>query len=140
MGDHITFISSDLKHDVPFVEFCNDLLHEYYKSEGYNITHDIEYNDGCSSQFKCIKAFSSLARRNTTRIFCETSHGKSKSDGLGGVIKSFVYCDVCGSEKCLLFEMLKNFMIIVLRILQFIMLKMVNQCLIGYSFIYHSRK
>ena len=99
--DHITFISSDLKHDVPFVEFCNDLLHEYYKSEGYNITHDIEYNDGCSSQFKCIKAFSSLARRNikTTRIFCETSHGKSKSDGLGGVIKSFVYRDVCGSEK-----------------------------------------
>ena len=99
--DHITFISSDLKHDVPFVEFCNDLLHEYYKSEGYNITHDIEYNDGCSSQFKCIKAFSSLARRNikTTRIFCETSHGKSKSDGLGGVIKSFVYHDVCGSEK-----------------------------------------
>ena len=101
MGDHITFISSDLKHDVPFVEFCNDLLHEYYKSEGYNITHDIEYNDGYSSQFKCIKAFSSLARRNikTTRIFCETSHGKSKSDGLGGVIKSFVYHDVCGSEK-----------------------------------------
>ena len=98
--DHITFISSDLKHDVPFVEFCNDLLHEYYKSEGYNITHDIEYNDGYSSQFKCIKAFSSLARRNikTTRIFCETSHGKSKSDGLGGVIKSFVYHNVCGSE------------------------------------------
>ena len=95
--DHITFISSDLKHHVPFV----DLLHEYYKSEGYNITHDIEYNDGCSSQFKCIKAFSSLARRNikTTRIFCETIHGKSKSDGLGGVIKSFVYRDVCSSEK-----------------------------------------
>ena len=39
-----------------------------------------------------------------------------------------------------LFEMPKNFMIIVLRILQFIMLKMVNQCLIGYSFIYHLRK
>ena len=99
--DHITFISSDLKHDVPFVEFCNDLLHEHFKSEGYIITHDIECNDGCSSQFKCVKAFSSLARRNikTTHIFCEMSHGKSKSDGLGGVIKSFVYHDVCGSEK-----------------------------------------
>ena len=98
--DHITFLSSNLKHDVPFVEFCNDLLREYYKSEGYNITHDIEYNDGCSIQFKCIKAFSSLARRNikTTHIFCETSHGKSKSDGLGGVIKSFVYHVVCGGE------------------------------------------
>lgn len=34
-------------------------------------------SDGCGSQFKCIRAFSSLARRNikTTRIFCETSHG-----------------------------------------------------------------
>ena len=30
--DHIIFTSSDLKHDVLFVEFCNDLLHEYYKS------------------------------------------------------------------------------------------------------------
>ena len=39
-----------------------------------------------------------------------------------------------------LFEMLKNFMIIVLRILQFIMFKMVNQWLIGYPFIYHPRK
>ena len=39
-----------------------------------------------------------------------------------------------------LFKMLKNFMIIVLRILQFIMLKIVNQCLIGYSFIYRPRK
>ena len=100
-GGHITFIKSNLKHDVPFVQFCNDLLHEYYKSDRYNITHDIECNDGCLSQFKCIKAFSSLARRNikTTHIFCETSHGKSKSDGLGGVIKSFVYRDVCGNEK-----------------------------------------
>ena len=77
---HITFISSDLKHDVPFVEFCNDLLHEHYKSEGYIITHDIECNVGYSSQFKCVKAFSSLTRRNikTTHIFCEMSHGKSK--------------------------------------------------------------
>ena len=39
-----------------------------------------------------------------------------------------------------LFEMLKNFMIIVLRIVQFIMLKKVNQYLIGYYFIYHPRK
>ena len=65
------------------------------------------------------------------------SREKSKSEGLGGVIKSFVYSDVAVRK---LFEMLKNFMIIVLRILQFIMLKMVNQCLIGHSFIYDPRK
>ena len=32
----------------------------------------------------------------TTEVFCETSHGKSKSDGLGGVIKSNTSCAVCG--------------------------------------------
>ena len=92
---HLVFISDDKKHDVPFVEKCNEILHQHYVKEGMFITHDIEYNDGCASQFKCIRAFSSLARRSvkTTRIFCETSHGKSKSDGLGGVVKSF--CITC---------------------------------------------
>ena len=82
--DHLVFISDDKKHDVPFVEKCNEILHNYYVENGNSIKHDIEYNDGCASQFKCIRAFSSLARRpvKTTRIFCETSHGKSKSDGL----------------------------------------------------------
>ena len=32
----------------------------------------------------------------TTKVFFETSHGKSKSDGLGGVIKSITSCAVCG--------------------------------------------
>ena len=52
-------------------------------------------------QFKCIRAFSSLARRKikTTKVFCETSHGKSKSDGLGGVIKSNASCAVCGERE-----------------------------------------
>ena len=31
-----------------------------------------------------------------THIFCETSHGKSKSDGLGGVVKSFASRAVFG--------------------------------------------
>ena len=33
-----------------------------------------------------------------TCIFCKTSHGKSKSDGLGGVVKSFVSCAVRGER------------------------------------------
>lgn len=98
--DCITFITSNLKHNVPCVEFCNKhLLHEYYKLEGLKIAHYIEY-DGCSSQFKCIKAFSSLVRRSikTTHIFCDKSYRKSKSDGLGGVIESYVYHGVFGGE------------------------------------------
>ena len=99
--DHLVFFSDDKQHDVPFVEKCNEILHEHYLKEGLSITHDIEYNDGCGSQFKCIHAFSSLAKRNvkTTRIFCETSHGKSKSDGLGGVVKSFASRAVCGERR-----------------------------------------
>ena len=98
--DHLVFVSDDKKHDVPFVERCNELIHQYYLEEGLSITHDIEYNDGCASQFKCIRAFVSLARRprKTTRVFTETSHGKSKSDGLGGVVKSYASRAVCGER------------------------------------------
>ena len=95
------FISDDKKHDVPCVEKCNEILHHHYVKEGLQINHDIEYSDGCSSQFKCIRVVSSLARRpvKTTHIFCETSHEKSNSDGLGGVVKAFASCAVC-SEQC----------------------------------------
>ena len=98
--DHINFISNDKKHDVPFVEMCNTWLHQHYKDKGLTITHDVEYNDGCSSQFKCIRAFAALACRpiKTTRIYTETSHGKSKSDGVGGVVKCYASRSVC-SEK-----------------------------------------
>ena len=57
------FISDDKKHDVPCVEKCNEILHHHYVKEGLQINHDIEYSDGCSSQFKCIRVVSSLARR-----------------------------------------------------------------------------
>ena len=51
----------------------------------------MKLNDGCSSQFKCIRAFAALACRpvKTTRIYTETCHGKSKSDGVGGVVKCY---------------------------------------------------
>ena len=70
------------KKDVPFVEHCNDILQNHYITQGVSIKHDIEYNDGCASQSKCVKAFSSLARRKpkTRCIFCETCHGKSNLD------------------------------------------------------------
>ena len=98
--DHITFINDDKKHDVPFVELCNSWLHQHFKEQGLSITHEIEYNDGCASQFKCVRAFAALSSRpvRTTRIFTETSHGKSKSDGLGGVVKCYAFRSVC-SEK-----------------------------------------
>ena len=52
-------------------------------------------------QFKYIRAFTSLARRRvkTSHSFTETSHGKSKSDDLGGVAKSFASCAVYGERR-----------------------------------------
>ena len=85
-------ISNDRNHDVPFVELSNEMSHKYYANKGIIFTHDIEINDGCASQYKSIKGFSSMARRKikSTRIFFESSHGKRKSDDLGGVVKAFV--------------------------------------------------
>lgn len=37
--------------DVPFVELRNRCLHEHYVGEGVPITHDLESNDDCTSQF-----------------------------------------------------------------------------------------
>ena len=85
--DHFTFISNDLTHDVPFVELCNAMIHTYYDERDINIEIDIEF-DGCASQYKWW-AIQSFARRNVSsiRVYFEISHGKSKSDDLGGVAK-----------------------------------------------------
>ena len=70
------------------------------QDQNIDITYDIEFNDGCSSQFKCATAFSNFACRlvPTTRVFFETSHGKSKSDSLGGVVKCYATREVNAKE------------------------------------------
>ena len=87
--NHFVFINDVLKHDVPFVEICNNIFHKYYADINMPVLIDIEFNDGCSSQFKSIAAFTQYACHSvpTTRIFFETSHWKSKPDGLGRVKK-----------------------------------------------------
>ena len=77
--DHFTFRSNDLTH-VPFVELCNAMIHTYYDERDINIEHDIEFNDGCASQYKCVRSIQSFARGNVSsiRVCFETSHGKSK--------------------------------------------------------------
>ena len=90
--DYFVFISDDRTHDSSFVEYCADHIKEFYSANHPNITSFIELNDGCAQQFKSIKAISQLSRRPyyLSRLYFETSHGKSKSGGLGGVVKSFV--------------------------------------------------
>ena len=35
--DHLTFLTDDKLHDVPFVEYCNKILHDHCKNEGVNM-------------------------------------------------------------------------------------------------------
>ena len=90
--DHFVFISDDRTHDFSFVEYCADHVKEFYSVNHPNIISLIELNDGCAQQFESIKAISKLIGwpYYLSRLFFETSHGKSKSDGLGRVVKSFV--------------------------------------------------
>jgi hypothetical protein len=98
--EQLVYISDDLNHDCSFVEFVNNLVHKYYVEKGVVINHDIEFNDGCSSQYKSIRAFWLFAKRNikTDRIYFERSHGKGPSDGVGRVTKAVCAAAVSGSK------------------------------------------
>ena len=64
-----------------------------------NITEDwaclliqtlIKFNDGCPFQYNSKTVIYHLVLREklTIRVYFETSHGKSKTDGLGSFVKS----------------------------------------------------
>ena len=80
------------QHDVSFVELRNGMIHTYYDEVNVDIDLDMEFNSECPSQFKCIRAIHRFGSRNMQCIYVyfETSHGKSKSDGLGGVVKGLL--------------------------------------------------
>ena len=69
--EYFTFISVDLKHDVPFVELCNSIIHGNDFPKDIKLDHEIEFNDGCSSKFKFITAISVFAQRSvkSTKIY-----------------------------------------------------------------------
>ena len=101
--DRFTFISNNLTHDVPFVKLCNAMIHTYYDEREINVEIDIEFNNGCASQYKCLPAIQSFARRNASsiQVYFETSHGKSKSDSLGGVVKGYATREVAATNSYL---------------------------------------
>ena len=97
--DHFTFISNDLIHDVPFVELHNSMIYTYYHERDINIEIDIEFNDGCASQHKCVQAIQIFARRNvlSIRMYFETSHEYSKSDDLEDIVKGYASREVAAT-------------------------------------------
>ena len=64
-------------------------MNEYYKQQRVQINLDIDFNDGCATQFKSIKSDWLFANRKvkTEGIYFESSHGKGPSNGLGGMVK-----------------------------------------------------
>ena len=97
--EQLVFISDDINHDCAFVEFVNNQIHQYYQMKSVFVNHDIEFNDGCSAQYKSIRAFWLFSQRNikTDRVYFESSHGKGPSDGVGGVTKAI--CSIAVSAQ-----------------------------------------
>ena len=75
-------------------------MNEYYKQQRVQINLDIDFNDGCATQFKSIKSDWLFANRKvqTERIYFESSHGKGPSNGLGGMVKSVTTSAVCAEK------------------------------------------
>ena len=96
----MVYISDDLHHNSSFVEFVNDVLHKYYQDKGIVIDHDIEFNDGCSAQYKSIQAFWLFTKQaiKTDHVFFESIHGKAPLDGVGGVTKVMCAAAVSGNK------------------------------------------
>ena len=99
--DHFVFFSEDKKKDPWFVELCNEKILQVYADQGISVSLNLEFTDGCGSQFKSVTAFKLFAERSVAskRIYFETAHGKSKSDGLGGVVKSYCSSSVNSGEE-----------------------------------------
>ena len=99
-GPFFFVISDDIKHDAKFVELKNIKINEYYTQKDIVFENETEFDDGCSSQHKSHFALYNLIKRpkQTIQVFFETSHGKSKSDGLGGVGKWHFSRDVAATE------------------------------------------
>lgn len=86
VDEHHIFISEDTNHDCHFVNHCKTLLLDRLSLP---ITRIFEFCDGAASQFKSSTALAYIACSTipTIRYYWETSHGKHKADGAGGVIK-----------------------------------------------------
>ena len=89
LEDHLVYVSDDNKHDYAFVELVNAKINGYYMQHGVQINLDIDFNDGCATQFKSIKSDWLFTNRKvkTEGIYFESSHGKGPSNGLGGMVK-----------------------------------------------------
>ena len=91
----VIFISDDLTHDAHMVEHCvTETLRLLL--ETVQVTHMIQFTDGCSAQYKSKTSFVDVSSSEADhgikieRHFFGTSHGKGPADGCSGVVKAAV--------------------------------------------------
>jgi len=103
--EDVIFISDDLKHDAhavhQFISMTNIHLTQTRKLK---ITHEVQFSDGCASQYKSITPFCDISYAKEDygftieRHFYGSRHGKGPSDGTGAVIKSSARRAVNGQQ------------------------------------------
>ncbi|XP_069137185.1 uncharacterized protein [Argopecten irradians] len=86
------FISPDIKHDAYAVNQFNYKMKRHIQERGVSFNHDVQFSDGCASQYKSKIPFQHLAERGKDgniyeRGYFGSRHGKGPCDALGGVVK-----------------------------------------------------
>ena len=94
----VHIITSDKQHDGHAVAcFLNRINDHLRVDHGIKSQLQIQFSDGCSCQFKSKLPFSDISSGNEDfgypiiRNFFGSCHGKSPSDGEGGVVKSKIH-------------------------------------------------
>ncbi|KAG1660000.1 hypothetical protein GQR58_022225 [Nymphon striatum] len=93
--ESLVCVSDDRKHDHhavrKFVEVANTHLQD---TRGLSINHEVQFTDGCSSQYKLKEPFYDISRSledngfTLERCYYGLRHGKGASDGESAVVKS----------------------------------------------------
>ena len=84
--DEIVITSEDLKHDGIAVDTYTDKMLKHLTVSGVDVQRLIRFSDNCAGQYKSLKVFEMLSRRNIPFMlnFFGSKHGKSPADGVGG--------------------------------------------------------
>lgn len=88
--ESVVFISDDLDHDPAAVEQFSKCPNAHLRNtRGLNYNHEVQFSDGCASQYKSKVSFQNLSTldHHFERSFFGSRHGKGPCDALGGIVK-----------------------------------------------------
>jgi len=104
--ESVLFISDDLTHDALAVHKFVSMTNTHLKDKRMiDIQHEVQYSDGCSSQYKSFTPFCDISYAlqdygfAIERLYYSARHGKGPCDGAGAVLKSSARRTVMGQEQ-----------------------------------------